>query len=123
YKRMTAAIREVDPNHIVIFGGAQWDSNFKVFGAPFDRNSAYTFHKYWTEPTVAVIQEYLDFSKRYDVPIWMGESGENTDEWITTFRTMLDEHEVGWCFWPYKKLDNPRCVATIARPNGWDAIV
>ena len=51
YKRISAAIREVDQNHVIILGGAQWDSNFKVFGPPFDRNVMYTFHKYWTAPT------------------------------------------------------------------------
>ena len=47
YKKLTAAIRTVDTNHLIILGGAQWDSNFAVFGAPFDSNLMYTFHKYW----------------------------------------------------------------------------
>src|SRR6201987_49100 len=45
YHRMVDAIREVDKNHIVILGGAQWDTNFSVFGPPFDKNVMYTFHK------------------------------------------------------------------------------
>ncbi len=32
YKKITAAIRGVDKNHIILLGGAQWDSNFKIFG-------------------------------------------------------------------------------------------
>ena len=36
YRRIVAGIREVDKNHIVILGGAQWDTNFSVFGPPFD---------------------------------------------------------------------------------------
>ncbi|MDR3061848.1 MAG: glycoside hydrolase family 5 protein, partial [Dysgonamonadaceae bacterium] len=31
YKRCVAGIREVDGNHIVLLGGAQWNSNFSVF--------------------------------------------------------------------------------------------
>jgi len=38
FKRIVAAIREVDTNHVVILTGAQWDSNFKVLGPPFDSN-------------------------------------------------------------------------------------
>ena len=38
YKKLTAAIRTVDRNHVIILGGAQWDSNFDVFGPPFDSN-------------------------------------------------------------------------------------
>lgn len=123
YKRIVAALREVDKHHIIFLGGAQWDSNFKVFGAPFDNKLAYTFHKYWTEPTEQVIQEYLEFSNKYQVPLWMGESGENTDEWITVFRTVLEKNGIGWCFWPYKKLDATSCVASINQPKGWNAII
>ena len=108
---------------MVILGGAQWDSNFKVFGPPFDRNSMYTFHKYWTEPTQKVIQEYLDYRDRYGVPIWMGESGENSDEWIGKFTHTLEENQVGWCYWPYKKMDQTSSVVTFARPSHWDEIV
>ena len=123
YKQIVAAIREVDKNHIVILGGAQWDTNFKVFGPPFDANSIYQFHKYWTEPTQKVIQEYLDFRDRYSVPVWAGETGENKDEWIDKFRRMLESNHVGWCFWPYKKMDQTSSVVTFAKPVHWDEIV
>ena len=123
YKRLTAAVREVDGNHMVIFGGAQWDSNFKVFGAPFDTNSMYTFHKYWTPPTQNVIQEYLDFRDKYDVPIYMGESGENTDEWISSFRMVLDKNDIAWTFWPYKKMEAPSAVMSFDKPIYWDEVV
>ncbi len=123
YRRITAAIREVDPNHAVILGGAQWDSNFEPFGPPFDRNAIYTFHKYWTAPTQDVIQAYLDFRDRYNVPLWMGESGENQDSWIAQFRTTLEKQEVGWAFWPYKKMDATSSPVSFARPEFWDEIV
>lgn len=123
YKRITAAIREVDTNHIIILGGAQWDSNFKVFGQPFDSKLIYTFHKYWSDTTQSVVQEYLDFRKKYDVPLWLGESGENTDLWIGSFRRMLESDSIGWCFWPYKKLDSPTCIASIKESAEYDAII
>jgi hypothetical protein len=123
YKRLVAAIREIDPHHVIFLGGAQWNSNFKVFGAPFDKNLVYTFHKYWTPPEQAQIQEYLDFRARHNVPLWLGESGENTDEWIATFRSLLEQHEIGWCFWPYKKMEAPSCIRSFERPPYWDEIV
>ena len=103
YRKLTTAIRQVDTHHILFLGGAQWDSNFSVFHQPFDNNTAYTFHKYWSKTDVSVIQQYLDFRDRYNVPIWMGESGENTDEWITQFVDLLNKNDIGWTFWPYKK--------------------
>ena len=123
YRRLTASIRQVDGNHVLILGGAQWDSNFKVFGKPFDSNTMYTFHKYWTATDASVIREYLDFRDKYKVPIWLGESGENKDEWVAAFTKTLEDNHVGWCFWPYKKMDAPSSVVTFDRPVHWEEIV
>lgn len=123
YKRLVEAIRQVDPHHIIFLGGAQWNTNFAVFGPPFAENLAYTFHKYWMPTEQKEIQAYLDFREKYNVPIWLGESGENTDEWIGGFRALLEAHNIGWSFWPYKKMDSSRGIVSFARPAGWDAIV
>jgi hypothetical protein len=123
YKKVSAEMRKVDTHHILFLGGAQWDSNFSVFGKPFDANVAYTFHKYWTAPDESVLREYLDFRERYDVPIWMGESGENTDEWIAQFTKALEKNNVGWAFWPYKKMEKSSAVVSILPPADWGKIV
>lgn len=123
YQKLSVEIRKVDAHHILFFGGAQWDGNFSIFGKPFDANAAYTFHKYWTEPDESVLRPYLDFRERYDAPIWMGESGENTDEWIAQFRKTLEKNNIGWAFWPYKKMGKPSSVVTIAPPADWEKIV
>ncbi len=123
YRRIVTAIREVDRNHLIFLGGAQWNTNFKVFGPPFDPKLVYTFHKYWMEVKPAAIQEFLDFRDKHNVPIWMGESGENTDEWISSFRELLEANNIGWCFWPYKKLDATSNPVSINSPANWDAIV
>jgi hypothetical protein len=122
YRRLVREIRAVDPNHVLILTGAQWGTNFKVLGPPFAENLAYTFHRYWMPPTLECIQEYLDFRDRYNVPMWMGESGENKDEWVAAFRKLLDEQQVGWTFWPYKKMDGESGIAQFKRPIHWDAI-
>lgn len=123
YKRIVAAVREVDTNHIVFLGGAQWNNNFSVFGAPFDSKSVYTFHKYWCDTTQAMVQEYADFMKNYNVPIWMGESGENTDQWIDAWRRLNEKNNFGWCFWPYKKMDSGSNMVSIKRTAEWDSII
>lgn len=123
FKKLVSAIRKYDTNHIVFIGGAQWNSNFRVFGPPFDKNSVYTFHKYWTASDKSVIQEYLDYRDKYNVPIWMGESGENTNKWISEFRTTLEENNIGWCFWPFKKLDATSSPVSIIPPPNYNLIV
>ena len=52
----------------------------------------------------------------------MGESGENSDEWIAKFRETLERNEIGWCFWPYKKLDATSCPVQIKKPQYWDEV-
>ena len=123
YKKITAAIRTVDKNHIVILGGAQWDSNFKPFGPPFDSKLIYQFHKYWTDPTKAVIQDYIDFRDKYNVPIYCGETGENKDEWVAAFKTVLEQNNIGWHFWPYKKMANLAGFVTFDVPAGYDKVI
>jgi len=132
YRRVTAAIREVDQHHVIILGGAQWDTNFHVFGPPFDRNVMYQLHLYefgapWNAETAAKtekqLQQYIDFRAKYHVPIWLGESGENDDAWVQGFRTMLEKHDIGWCFWPYKKMKAESSFVAFTPPEHWDAIV
>ena len=123
YKRIVAAVREVDTNHIVFLGGAQWNNNFSVFGKPFDKKTVYTFHKYWCDTTQAMVQEYSDFMKKYNVPIWMGESGENTDQWIGAWRRLNEKNNFGWCFWPYKKMDAASNMLSVRRTAEWDSVI
>lgn len=123
YKRVTQAIRSIDTNHIVFLGGAQWNTNFSIFGEPFDSKLVYTFHKYWMPPVQGEIQAYINFREKYNVPVWMGESGENDDDWVNSFRTLLDRNNIGWCFWPYKKMKNSRGPVTFEQPEGYDEII
>jgi aryl-phospho-beta-D-glucosidase BglC (GH1 family) len=122
YRKIVAAIRTVDTNHIIILGGARWNTDFTVFGKPFDDKLVYEFHKYWMTPEQKEIQEYLDFRDKYNVPIYMGESGENNDEWVLKFRNLLDAHSIGWHFWPYKKMENTSGPVNFNKPEYYDLI-
>ena len=123
YKRLATAIRQVDTHHILILGGVQWDVNFSIFGAPFDKNTVYTFHRYHAPAEQATVQKYVDFRDQNNVPIWLGESGENSDEWIAKFVGVLEKNNIGWAFWPYKKMQATTSVVSFTAPEGWDSIV
>jgi endoglucanase len=123
YKRITEAIRTVDKNHVLFIGGAQWNTNFNSFKAPLDKNMVYTFHRYWCDTTANVIKPEIGLRKNQNVPLWLGESGENTHQWINAFRSMLDQNEIGWCFWPYKRLDTDRSLVSIKQPKDWDLLI
>ncbi len=123
YKRIVERIRNVDTNHIIILGGARWNTDFSVFGEPFDSNLVYEFHKYWMPPVQSEIQEYIDFRDKYNVPIYMGESGENDDDWVQNFRELLEKNKIGWHFWPYKKMDNTSGPMNFKMPENYDLII
>lgn len=119
YKRITTEIRAVDNDHIVFLNGSVWSGNFDVFEEIFDNNMVYEFHKYWFDVNQEAIQKYLDFSKKHNVPIYIGETGENTDEWVNDFRVLLDKNKVNWCFWPYKKMNNAKGVMNFEEPEDY----
>jgi len=123
FKKITAAIRTKDKNHIIFLEGAQWASNFSAFGKPFDNKLVYQFHKYWTPATVEVIQSYIEFRDKFNVPIYCGETGENEDKWVGDFRKVLEQNGIGWHYWPYKKMDNTRGIMSFPQPSGYDAII
>ncbi|MCS0494385.1 glycoside hydrolase family 5 protein [Ancylobacter sp. MQZ15Z-1] len=122
YEQITTAIRAVDPNHPVILAAAQWSTNFAVFGPPFADNLAYTYHKFWASPERREVQAYVNFANRWGVPIFLGETGELTDAWNAKYRALNERFGIGWSFWTYKNLDSRSTIASIVKPEGWDAI-
>lgn len=74
-------------------------------------------------PEQKEIQEYLDLRERYNVPVLMGESGENEDAWVKDFRMLLDKNEIHWTFWPYKKMDNTRGPMNFHKPERYDNFI
>lgn len=122
YKMATEAIREVDRNHIIILGGAQWNSNFQPLeDTLFDEGVMYSCHRYGGPTNADCIRGFIDFRDKTNRPMYMGEIGHNTDEWQAAFCQTMVEQNIGYTFWPYKKLTNS-CWVGIPAPEGWDLI-
>lgn len=125
YKRITAAIREVDPRHMIILEGADWANDWSVFSAPFDKNLVYQFHYYcWDNPAkLKGIGQYLKYRDRFNAPVWVGETGErdNTIYWATM--EYFEANNIGWSFWPWKKMDADNNPYSVNRPENWGAVV
>ncbi|AWH85488.1 glycosyl hydrolase family 5 [Flavobacterium album] len=122
YERMVKDIRSVDTKHTIYLNGSMWAGDFGVFERVLDENVVYEFHKYWFDINQEAIQKYIDFRDKYNVPIYIGETGENTDEWVMEFRKLLDENKVNWAFWPYKKMDNLRGIMNFKQPEDYPLI-
>ncbi|WP_223601680.1 cellulase family glycosylhydrolase [Chryseobacterium sp. GVT01B] len=105
-KEITAAIREVDKKHIIFIEGNGWGNNYNGLPAIWDNNMAFSFHKYWNYNDDQTLQFALDLRKKHNMPIWLGETGENSNVWFTELIQLLDQHNIGYAFWPMKKIDN-----------------
>lgn len=123
YRELTVEIRAVDPNHLIVYEGTHWATNWDIFTDVWDSNSALQFHKYWSSPDTASIARFLEARDRLGLPIYMGEGGENTLEWLYTAFRLYESHGIGWNFWPWKKVDTLTSPASIDAPEGWDLVV
>lgn len=123
YRKAVEAIRKVDKNHIILLGGAQWNGNFKPFKAPqYDDKIMYTCHRYGGEPTADAIRGFINFRDSVNRPMYMGEIGHNKDEWMAAFCRTMEENNIGWTFWPYKKMNGSSFVG-ITPPENWQMVV
>ena len=123
YKRAVKAIRTVDENHVILLGGAHWNSFFFMFDDwTFDNNIMFTCHRYGGPATSEAIKDYIDFRDKTRLPMYMGEIGHNTDEWQAQFVEVMKQNNIGYTFWPYKKIDNS-CMMGIQRPAAWDSVI
>ena len=124
YKRLTQAIRKIDTKHVIIVEGADWANDWSVFTQPFDKNMVYQFHYYcWDTPaTLKSIQTYLDYRARLNAPVWVGETGErdNAIYWATT--EYFETQNIGWSFWPWKKMETKNTPYSIKQPADWEAV-
>ena len=66
--------------------------------------------------------DYIDFRDKSGLPMYMGEFGHNTEEWQRDMVNVLKANNIGYTFWPYKKVDGS-CMMGIDRPAEWDSIV
>lgn len=122
YREITEAIREVDKEHIIILEGTHWATDFSVFDEMFDRNIMLQFHKYWNNPDLESIRDFLDKREELNVPVFMGEGGENNKDWYAgTFR-MLEDCGVSWNFWTWKKMDTVNSPCSVVAPEGWQQL-
>lgn len=123
YKRVTAVIREVDANHVILLGGPQWNSTFECFTDwEFDPQLMYTCHRYGGPATKEAIQSYIDFRDKSNRPMYMGELGHNTMEWQADFSRTMRENNIGYTYWPYKKVGDS-CMNGYPMPEGWQAVI
>lgn len=106
---ITRAIREVDQKHIIIIEGNGWGNNYNGILPPWDKKMVLSFHKYWNFNNPESIAHFIRLRDQYNVPVWLGETGENSNTWFTEAIALMESNGIGWCWWPLKKMgfNNP----------------
>ena len=127
YQEVTAAIREVDQNHILFLEGDFFAMDFSCIHTIADEQTALAFHYYPTvwEPDLfhkdydraerrqkfeAVFKKLIQIREQFSRPILCGEAGYDIDKEDLPFTMGLVEdtlelfrrYQVSWTLWCYK---------------------
>jgi aryl-phospho-beta-D-glucosidase BglC (GH1 family) len=134
YKQLTAAIRAVDKNHLIIAEGVQWAQDFAGLESPWDANMAYSFHHYdFDSPGTNDDAGYADWNSlaaKSGKPLWNGETGEpdygsdaKNNAWAKETDAYCTRKGYGWSWWTTKKVGQKTNPYTIAAPAGFEKII
>lgn len=114
---ITEAIRSVDKDHIIIIEGNGWGNNYRGIFPLWDNNTVISFHKYWNHNDRKSIRHMLEARQQNNAPVWVGETGENSNTWFTDAVELLESNNIGWCWWPLKKLGNNNPLEIRSNPD------
>jgi endoglucanase len=106
YIRITDTIRAVDKNHLIFIEGNWFATDFAGLTPAWDDNMAYSFHKYWNGNTQSSIQYLVDLRNSANRPLWLGETGENSNKWFVDCVELMKSNNIGWAWWPHKKIES-----------------
>lgn len=122
YTDIAAAIRQVDKRHMLVIEGNCWGNNYAGLLPFADTNTALSFHKYWNVNDEAAIAPFLKLRETWNMPLWLGESGENSNVWFRDAIGLVEKHDIGWAFWPLKKIGFNNPLEIVPNP-GWAKLV
>ena len=122
YERITEAIREVDQKHIIFIEGNWYANDFTGLTPPWDDQMVYSPHKYWSYNNPSDI----DFATRlfqFDVPLYFGEGGENSNAWNRDALKLIESNGIGWAWWPQKKIESISGLMSIKKTDDYEQLL
>lgn len=123
YERITEAIRNTGDEHILFIEGNWFANDFTGLAPPWDPNMVYSFHKYWNTNLEGDLDWVLPMREEHNVPLWMGESGENSNTWYTDAVTLFESNNIGWSWWTMRKIEAINSPYNIKMPSGYQKII
>jgi aryl-phospho-beta-D-glucosidase BglC (GH1 family) len=123
-ERTVAAIRDVDPDHILFLDGNRYSTDFSAFGEPF-ANAVYACHDYapagmafgggYQGEAETLEEKFLErtqYQRATGTPIWVGEFGpvytgvpeldEQRYQLLNDQLELYARYGAGWSLWTYK---------------------
>ncbi|HYE56202.1 MAG TPA: cellulase family glycosylhydrolase [Chitinophagaceae bacterium] len=117
YDNVIAAIRSNGDNHLILLEGRGYGNEYTGLTPdlfPGQTNLVWNGHRYWVtnDPTVKdrnanqlnLIANLVNFRTKWNVPVWVGETGENSNHWTADACKNLNDRGIGWCLWTHKRL-------------------
>lgn len=123
YEAVTAEIRKEDTVHMLSFEGAHWAADVRIFHKKYDDNMVLHFHRYAEMPDRACLEPFIEAADKLDVPLWMGETGENSNPWYAALYPLASALGIGYNLWPWKKMDCTNSPCSIKVPEGYEEIL
>lgn len=123
YEKATAAIREVGDKHVLSIEGHHWATETNIFCKKYDDKMVLHFHRYGAFPDKKCLEKYIETAKRWNIPLWLGETGENLPEWYAALYPLCVELGIGYNIWPWKKMDTLNSPYSVKKPDGWDLLL
>ncbi|MBG8552149.1 RICIN domain-containing protein [Hymenobacter guriensis] len=123
-QRLITTVRGNGDNHLILVEGNGWGNDYNYM-EPFTfsnrSNLVYNSHRYsgtgyemdngvnstgGGANDLRFIGNLRNFRSTHNVPIWVGETGENNDNWMRDAAKNLNSVGIGWCHWTYKRFEN-----------------
>jgi len=128
--RIVAAIRQVDPDHLVIVEGNTFATDFTGFPQRLDENQAYSYHTYnfVRDDRAERFPIYAALAAAQQVPLWVGEFGEASADYLRSTVAMFKDPQFnvtgGWAVWTWKRAPSAHPVLqAIAIPPLWQKTI
>lgn len=117
-------IRKVDKNHILFINGNYFSTTFNLLDAipRQDDNVVFAFHKYWNSTDQGTINYLLALRDQTQTPLWLGESGENSNTWFYETTRLVESNGIGWNWWTHKKLSTITSPLSAPRNENYDKV-
>ena len=122
YEQAIERIRRHDRKHLVALEGIHWATDPGIFDHVYDDNMVIQFHRYGCPPDLSAIRSWVELSERLGVPLWLGETGENTMTWFSALMPLAFRHGISVTLWPWKKLSCDNSPVSYAEPAEWQLL-